>query len=64
MKQTEPLSASREFDFPEVGLRRAYLMYHEELESLSLHLKGLKRIRFWMTFGEYSITSRFWKMSG
>ena len=27
-------------------------MYHEELESLSLHLKGLKRIRFWMTFGE------------
>ena len=25
-------------------------MYHEELESLSLHLKGLKRIRFWMTF--------------
>ncbi|MEC7903658.1 MAG: saccharopine dehydrogenase family protein [Verrucomicrobiota bacterium] len=51
-KQTEPLSVSREFDFPEVGLRRAYLMYHEELESLSLHLKGLKRIRFWMTFGE------------
>ena len=51
-KQTEPLSVSREFDFPAVGLRRAYLMYHEELESLSLHLKGLKRIRFWMTFGE------------
>ncbi len=51
-KQTEPLSVSREFDFPEVGLRRAYLMYNEELESLSLHLKGLKRIRFWMTFGE------------
>ncbi len=51
-KQTEPLSVSREFDFPEVVLRRAYLMYHEELESLSLHLKGLKRIRFWMTFGE------------
>ena len=51
-KQTEPLSVSREFDFPEVGLRRAYLMYHEELESLSLHLKGLKSIRFWMTFGE------------
>ena len=51
-KQIEPLSVSREFDFPEVGLRRAYLMYHEELESLSLHLKGLKRIRFWMTFGE------------
>ena len=52
-KQTEPLSVSREFDFPEVGLRRAYLMYHEELESLSLHLKGLKRIRFWMTFGDF-----------
>lgn len=51
-QETEPLSVAREFDFPEVGVRKAYLMYHEELESLALNLPGLKRIRFWMTFGE------------
>lgn len=55
-KETDPLSVKRDFDFPEVGVRRAYLMYHEELESLALHLKGLKRIRFWMTFGESYLT--------
>ena len=55
-KETAPLSVKRDFDFPEVGVRRAYLMYHEELESLALHLKGLKRIRFWMTFGESYLT--------
>ena len=55
-KETPPLSVKRDFDFPEVGVRRAYLMYHEELESLALHLKGLKRIRFWMTFGESYLT--------
>ncbi len=55
-KETPPLSVKRDFDFPEVGVRRAYLMYHEELESLALHLKVLKRIRFWMTFGESYLT--------
>ena len=55
-KEAPPLSVKRDFDFPEVGMRRAYLMYHEELESLALHLKGLKRIRFWMTFGESYLT--------
>ena len=54
--ETDPLEHSRVFDFPGVGERRAYLLYHEELESLVLHLKGLKRIRFWMTFGEEYIT--------
>ena len=34
------------------GVFGVLTVYHEELESLSLHLKGLKRIRFWMTFGE------------
>jgi saccharopine dehydrogenase (NAD+, L-lysine-forming) len=28
------------------------LLYHEELESLSKNIKGLKRIRFFMTFGD------------
>jgi len=55
-KETDPLSVHRTFDFPEIGPREMYLMYHEELESLVKHIKGLKRIRFWMTFGEQYLT--------
>lgn len=40
------------FDYPEVGAKESYLLYHEELESLALHIRGLKRARFWMTFSE------------
>jgi saccharopine dehydrogenase (NAD+, L-lysine-forming) len=29
-----------------------YLMYHEELESLAKFYPEIKRIRFWMTFGD------------
>lgn len=51
--ETDPLAWSMKYDFPEgIGPRECYLMYHEELESLCLHLKGLKRARFWMTFSE------------
>ncbi len=55
-KETDPLSLSRDYDFPGVGQRRAYLLYHEELESLVKNLRGLERIRFWMTFGEAYLT--------
>ena len=51
-KETEPLSVSKTFDYPGVGEKKSFLLYHEELESLVKNLKGLKRIRFWMTFGE------------
>ena len=51
-KETDPLSVSKVFDYPGVGERKSFLLYHEELESLAKNLKGLKRIRFWMTFGE------------
>ena len=51
-KETDPLSVSKMFDYPGVGERRSFLLYHEELESLAKNLRGLKRIRFWMTFGE------------
>jgi saccharopine dehydrogenase (NAD+, L-lysine-forming) len=34
------------------GAKESYLLYHEELESLTLNIKGLKRARFWMTFSE------------
>lgn len=51
--ETDPLSWSMDHDFPGgIGMRKCYLMFHEELESLSLHLKGLIRARFWMTFSE------------
>jgi saccharopine dehydrogenase (NAD+, L-lysine-forming) len=54
--QIDPMSQSCTFDFPEVGERKAYLLYHEELESLAKNIKGLKRIRFWMTFGDEYLT--------
>ena len=50
--ETEPLSVMQSFDFPQIGPKNAYLMYHEELESLVKNIKGLKRIRFWMTFSD------------
>jgi saccharopine dehydrogenase (NAD+, L-lysine-forming) len=51
--ETDPLSWSMNYDFPAgIGVKKCFLMYHEELESLTLHLKGLKRARFWMTFSE------------
>ncbi|MBF0201932.1 MAG: saccharopine dehydrogenase family protein [Desulfamplus sp.] len=55
--ETDPLSWSMKYDFPEgIGPRQCYLMYHEELESLVLHLRGLKRARFWMTFSQQYLT--------
>ena len=44
------------FDYPVAGPRDSYLLYHEELESLVLNIKGLKRARFWMTFSENYLT--------
>ncbi len=55
-KTVPALSVSREFDFPEIGPKDIYLLYHEELESLAKNLPGLKRIRFWMTFSQNYIT--------
>ena len=55
-KETDPLSVKMDYDFPGVGVRKAYLLYHEELESLVQNIRGLKRIRFWMTFGEQYLT--------
>ena len=56
-KETEPLSVHKTFDFPgSIGPKEIYLMYHEELESLAKNIKGVKRIRFWMTFSESYLT--------
>jgi len=51
-KETDPTSLSQTYDFPEIGPQDAYLIYHEELESLVQNIPGLERIRFWMTFSE------------
>jgi saccharopine dehydrogenase (NAD+, L-lysine-forming) len=51
--ETEPLSVSKEFDFPEgIGPKKIYLMYHEELESITKFIPGVKKARFWMTFSD------------
>lgn len=50
--ETEPMAIKREYDFAEVGRKDMYLLHHEELESLALNMKGIKRIRFFMTFGQ------------
>ena len=50
--ETPPMSVKQQFDFEAVGPKNMYLMYHEEIESLKTHLPEIKRIRFWMTFGE------------
>src|SRR5690606_9196966 len=55
-KTTGPLEHSIDFDYPEVGVKKSFLLYHEELESLSKNIKGLERIRFFMTFGEEYLT--------
>ncbi|MBI2656158.1 saccharopine dehydrogenase family protein [Candidatus Woesearchaeota archaeon] len=54
--ETKPLELSIDFSYPEVGAKKSYLLFHEELESLVSNIKGLERIRFWMTFSENYLT--------
>lgn len=54
--ETEPVSIKQVWDYPKIGPKDSYLLYHEELESLVQNIKGLKRIRFFMTFGQPYLT--------
>ncbi|CAG9468030.1 saccharopine dehydrogenase family protein [Campylobacter upsaliensis] len=54
--ETEPMEIKMEWDYPEVGVKDSYLLYHEELESLVKNIPSLKRIRFFMTFGQSYLT--------
>jgi len=54
--ETDPLTVMKNLNYPEVGSRASYLMYHEELESLVKHFPTLLRARFWMTFGQEYLT--------
>ena len=50
--ETKPMEIKRVYNFKEVGEKDMYLLHHEEIESLALNIPGIKRIRFFMTFGE------------
>ena len=54
--ETKPMEIMFKWDYPKVGVKDSYLLYHEELESLVKNIKGLKRIRFFMTFGQSYLT--------
>lgn len=50
--ETAPLAIHKPIDYPGIGPKESYLLYHEELESLVKHFPTLKRARFWMTFSQ------------
>ena len=54
--ETEPMEIKRVYNFPQIGEKDMYLLHHEELESLALNMPGIKRIRFFMTFGQSYLT--------
>ena len=54
--ETPPLAEKRVYNLPEIGPKNIYLLYHEELESLAKNIKGVKKIRFWMTFSDNYLT--------
>lgn len=51
-KETKPMEIHKPISYPNIGERESYLLYHEELESLTKNFPSLKRARFWMTFGQ------------
>ena len=50
------MSIHKPIDYPGIGARESYVLYHEELESLVKNFPTLKRARFWMTFGQAYLT--------
>lgn len=53
--ETKPLEIHKPIDYPHIGPKESYVLYHEELESLVKNFPTLKRARFWMTFGQQYI---------
>ena len=54
--ETEPQEIHRTLNYPNIGPRESYLLYHEELESLVINYPTIKTARFWMTFGQEYLT--------
>lgn len=50
--ETKPMEIKRTYNFEGVGKKNMYLLHHEEIESLAIHIPGVERIRFFMTFGD------------
>ena len=54
--ETKPMEIKRVYNFDQVGEKDMYLLHHEEIESLAKNIPGVKRIRFFMTFGQSYLT--------
>ncbi|MBP5153378.1 MAG: saccharopine dehydrogenase family protein [Lachnospiraceae bacterium] len=54
--ETKPMEIKRVYNFDQVGQKDMYLLHHEEIESLAKNIPGIKRIRFFMTFGQSYLT--------
>lgn len=54
--ETEPHEIHQTLNYPEIGPKESYVIYHEELESLVKNFPTIKRARFWMTFGQEYLT--------
>ena len=50
------MSIKREYNFDQVGEKDMYLLHHEEIESLAENIPEVRRIRFFMTFGQSYLT--------
>lgn len=50
------MSIKRDYDFDQIGQKEMYLLHHEEIESLAKNIPGVRRIRFFMTFGKSYLT--------
>lgn len=54
--ETEPHEIHQPLNYPEIGPKESYVIYHEELESLVKNFPTIRRARFWMTFGQEYLT--------
>lgn len=54
--ETEPFEIKKVLNYPNIGGRDSYVLYHEELESLTKNFPSIKQARFWMTFGQEYLT--------
>ena len=54
--ETKPMEIHRTYNFDGVGEKDMYLLHHEEIESLAQNIPHVKRIRFFMTFGQSYLT--------
>ncbi len=54
--ETEPHEIHKPLNYPNIGPKESYLIFHEELESLVKNFPTIRQARFWMTFGQEYLT--------